>query len=629
MHTLDRKLLRDLWRLWTQALAISLVMAGGAATVVLAVGSYRSLEETRIAYYERQRFADVFATLERAPDRLADDIARIPGVQAMETRIVKPGLLDLDRVAAPATGLFVSLPEGRPPRVNVPYLREGRMPVRDASREVVVNEGFADAHGYSPGSEFGAILDGRRYRLRIVGIALSPEFVYATGPGDLMPDDRRFGIVWMGEAALEAIFDLEGAFSSVALTIRRDAAEADVIRRLDALLASYGGEAAHGRRDQYSHAFLDHGLDMLRAMSRTLPPIFFGVALFLVNMTLGRLVLLERGQIGLMKALGYRDLTIAMHYLKFVALLAIAGIALGWSAGALLGQYVARIYAEFFSFPDLVFAPAPDVYAVAAALPVVAGALGAVQALNRVVRLPPAVAMQPAVPPTLRAGASLGRPFGVRLPPAAAMTLRTLLVHPWRAAMTLLAISGSTAILIASLYLSDSLERLIEVKYLRVERQDATLGLSHAAPEAVVREVERLPGVLAGEAVRAVPVRVRKGSIEKRVTLYGRAVSARLHRPLDTELRPVAPPIAGLALTKWLADRLGVAPGDRIEVDLLEGRRRTVALPVMGLLEDYIGMRAVIDIQALARLMGERPLADEVEVQIDDAELDALYAKVK
>ena len=329
MHPLDRKLLRDLWRLRAQALAIALVMAGGVATVVLALGSYRSLEETRNAYYERQRFANVFATLKRAPAPVADRIARIPGVQAVETRIVEPGLLDLDDMRAPATGLFVSVPEGRVPAVNVPYLRLGRMPAKGAPREVVVNEGFAQAHGFVPGDGFGATLGGRKYRLRIVGVALSPEFVYATGPGELMPDDRRFGIVWMGEDALAAIFDLGGAFSSVALTTTRGASEPEVIRRLDEVLAPYGGQAAHGRRDQYSHAFLDHGLDMLRSMSRTLPPIFFGVALFLVNVTLGRVVLLEREHIGLMKAVGYRDAAIAAHYLKFVGVLTVAGIGIG------------------------------------------------------------------------------------------------------------------------------------------------------------------------------------------------------------------------------------------------------------------------------------------------------------
>src|SRR5262249_46571834 len=110
--------------------------------------------------------------------------------------------------------------------------------------------------------------------------------------------------------------DLDGAFSGVNVKLLRDASEPEVIGKIDALLDPYGGQAAYGRRDQYSHAYIEHGLDMLRNMSRTLPPIFLLVAAFLINLTLGRIVALEREQIGLLKALGYRSGTIAWHYVK-------------------------------------------------------------------------------------------------------------------------------------------------------------------------------------------------------------------------------------------------------------------------------------------------------------------------
>ncbi|RWK89793.1 MAG: ABC transporter permease, partial [Mesorhizobium sp.] len=283
MRTLDIKLFRDLVRLWAQALAIALVIAGGVSTVVLAVGSLRSLEETRIAYYERHQFADVFALVRRAPKTLLTQIAEIPGVAAVQGRIAKLALLDIPQFSEPATGLFISLPEDRQPALNRLYIRLGRMPEPGRGDEVVVTEGFAKAHAFRPGSHFAAILNGRKRDLVVVGIALSPEFIYAIGPGDRMPDERRFAIVWMSEKALASVYNLDGAFSSVILSLMRDASEGEVITRLDALLDRYGGQAAYGREDQTSHAFLEHGLDMLRNMSRTLPPIFLLVAAFLIN----------------------------------------------------------------------------------------------------------------------------------------------------------------------------------------------------------------------------------------------------------------------------------------------------------------------------------------------------------
>jgi putative ABC transport system permease protein len=306
MHVLDLKLFRDLRRLWAQALAIALVVGGGAATLVLAVGSLRSLEETRTAYYERYQFADVFAPLRRAPKSLANRIAEIPGVAAVEPRITKLALLDIPNFQEPATGQFISLPEDSQPGLNRLYMRMGRMPEPGAPDEVVVSEGFAKAHAFTLGSHFSAVLNGRKRDLVIVGTALSPEFIYAVGPGDRMPDERRFAIVWMSEKALASAYDLDGAFSSVNVKLLRDASEPEVIKRLDALIDPYGGQAAYGRKDQFSDAYFNHGLDMLRNMSRTLPPIFLLVAAFLINLTLGRIVALEREQIGLLYRLHIR-----------------------------------------------------------------------------------------------------------------------------------------------------------------------------------------------------------------------------------------------------------------------------------------------------------------------------------
>ncbi len=256
------------------------------------------------------------------------------------------------------------------------------MPEALSTNEVVISESFANAHAFVPGARFSAILNGRKRELLVVGIALSPEFIYAIGPGDIMPDNRRFGIIWMSERALANAYDLDGAFSSVNLKLMRDASEREVIRRLDALLDRYGGRAAHGRKDQTSHAWLDHELDMLNNMSRTLPPIFLLVAAFLVNLTLTRFVALEREQVGLLKALGYRNGTIAAHYVKFVILIVMLGIAIGGTIGTWLGIYVTRLFGDFFHFPFLIFTTSPDLYLTAAALSLVAAIVGAVRALS-------------------------------------------------------------------------------------------------------------------------------------------------------------------------------------------------------------------------------------------------------
>ncbi len=629
MRALDIKLLRDLKRMWAQALAIALVIAGGVATLVLAVGSYRSLDDTRTAYYERYQFADVFAAVRRAPKTLVDRIAEIPGVAAVDARIAKLALLDIPNFREPATGQFISLPETGEPTLNRLYLRTGRMPEPGRTEEVAVNESFAKAHRFAPGSRFSAILNGRKRELVIVGIVLSPEFIYAIGPGDIMPDDRRFGVIWMSERALASAYNLDGAFSSVNLKLQHDASEREVRKRLDALLDRYGGQAAHGRKDQTSHAWLDHELDMLANMSRTLPPIFLLVAAFLVNLTLTRFVALEREQIGLLKALGYGNTVIAAHYLEFVILIAVTGIAIGSAAGTWLGSYVTQLFGDFFRFPFLIFSKSLDVYLTAAALSLVAAIVGAVRALRGVVTLAPAVAMQPPAPASFRRVLPTWLAMDRILSQPAVMLLRNITRHPIRAALTTLGMALATAILVVSLFVSGTMENLIDVTYFLADRQDGTVSFIEKRPQHVVHQMARLPGVLAVEPYREVPVLIRNGNVERRVMISGRPRDADLSRIIDVDLRPVVLPEGGLAISDMLAQILGVGLGDSVEVDLLEGQRRTVALPIAARVEDYFGIRAMMDAEALARPMREAPAVSSVHLAIDRSRVDSLYDVIK
>ena len=629
MKALDRKLFRDLQRLWAQALAISLVVAGGMATLLMAVGSYRSLEETRNAYYERHLFADVFAIVSRAPKALVDRIKEIPGVAAVDARIAKLALLDIPDFREPATGQFISLPEFGEQTLNRLYLRIGRIPEPGKADEVVVSEAFAKAHRFAPGSRFSAILNGRKRELTIVGLALSPEFIFEVGPGDIMPDNRRFGIIWMPEKALANAYDLKGAFSAVNVKLLRNASEREVIQGLDAILDRYGGRSAYGRKDQTSHAWTDHELDMLKSMSRTLPPIFLLVAAFLVNITLGRIVALEREQIGLLKALGYSGYKIAVHYLKFVFVIVILGILIGAAAGTWLGVVVTKLFGEFFRFPFLVFVQSPDLYLQAGLLSLLAATVGAMRAIREVAKLSPAVAMQPPAPARFRHVLPSTLALNKLVTQPTMMMLRNIGHHPIRAVFTSLGIALGTAILIVSLFTRGTMENLIDVTYFLADRQDATVSFAERRSNDVVYDVNRLPGVLAVEPYREVPVRIRNGSTERRIVISGRPSDADLRRIIDVDLRTVTLPEDGLAISNLLARILDVQVGDSVEVDLLDGQRRTVSLPVAALVEDYFGIRGMMNAEALSRLMREVPSSNSVNLSIDQDQLDPLYKAIK
>ncbi|MFZ1681751.1 MAG: ABC transporter permease, partial [Rhizobiaceae bacterium] len=382
MKALTRKSLRDATRLWAQILAVALVMASGVMTIVLAVGAYRALLETREAYYGRFGFAHVFASATRAPMQLREAVLDVPGVTAAEFRVVEPVILSMPGMDEPATGKAVSIPDFGEPAVNRLYIRSGRFPDPAHAGEIALDERFAKAHGLSVGDGFTALMNGRERRLTIAAVVLSPEYVYALGPGEMVPDDRRYAVFFMPRSVLAGIFDMNGAFNDLAVRLLRGASEPAAIDALDRLLEPYGGMGAYPRIEQQSHAFLDGELTQLYAMARVMPPVFLLVSAFLVNMVLTRLVALERENIGLLKACGYTSFEVGMHYAQLVAVIVLIGFAIGALMGSWLGQQVTKLYTQYFSFPFLVFRQGFDLYAIAGAVSLVSAFGGAMKAIH-------------------------------------------------------------------------------------------------------------------------------------------------------------------------------------------------------------------------------------------------------
>lgn len=629
MSMLDRKLLRDLARIWAQVLAIALVMACGVATIVIAIGAYRSLEETRAAFYERYRFGNVFASATRAPLHLRERIARLPGVSGVELRVVRPVLLDMPGMTEPATGIAVSIPDRGEPAVNRLYMRVGRLPEAGRTGEVAVTEPFAVAHRMEPGSTFAALMNGRRQQLTVTGIVLSPEYIYSIGPGDMMPDPRRFGVFFMSRAALAGLFDMDGAFNDVALRTQRGANLRAIVDDLDRILRPYGGSGAHDRVDQISHAFLDNELIQLRAMAAVIPPVFLFVSAFLVNMILSRLITLEREQIGLLKAIGFGPAAIAWHYVKLTLLVVVIGLAIGALSGNWMGRSLTRLYAEFFSFPFLIFRQSLDLYVLAGGVTVVAALAGAARAIWSVVALPAAVAMQPPAPTRYRTFFGGGAVYLRFLSQLTVMALRHLVRWPVRTLLTTLGTSLSVALLVTALFSFDSIDFMIDTIFFQAERQDASITfVSDRSPRAMAA-VERLPGVMRSEPFRSTGVILRNGHRERRLAISAVPDSADLGRILDIDLMPVDPPAVGLLVSERVATLLSLRVGDKVEVELLQKDHRIEAVPVTAIVQSFVGLAVYMRSDALDRLLGDGPRVSGARISVDSSRLPDLYRTVK
>ncbi|MEW8333465.1 MAG: FtsX-like permease family protein [Candidatus Thiodiazotropha sp.] len=629
VRALNKKLVRNLWKLRGQVLAIAIVIASGVAVLVMSLSALQALTETTEAYYERQRFGEVFASVKRAPQRLIEQIRTIPGVRSVDHRIKYLATLSIEGFEEPVIGQLVSIPEGAQPKLNQLVLREGRLVSPGHPDEVVLSEPFADAHGMQPGDSFQALMNSNLRTLTVVGVALSPEYVYTIGPGALMPDDHRFGVMWIGREALEAAYDLDGAFNDLSLGLLHGTNPQDVIERLDQLLERYGGTGAIPRAEQISNWFLMNEIEMQKTMSTILPTIFLAVAAFLSNMVLGRLIATDRSEIGLMKAFGYSNWQVGWHYAKLVMAMAGVGIVLGWAAGAWLGRVNTEIYAEFYRFPLLIFRPDPGVFAIGAMVSLIAALAGSQGAVRRAANLPPAEAMMPPAPPLYRKTRISGSRFILWLDQPTRIILRQIVRAPFKALFTSIGIACSVAVMIMALQWLDSIEKIVDVFFHDAQRQDMMVGLVETQSDTTLLEFRRMPGVLAAEPMRAASVEFHAGTRTHRGAIEGIPDDPQLQRVYDAGGRVVQLPPEGLLLSTALAEKLNLDIGDRVQVDVLEGRRPKRTIPVVDLYETYIGMTAYMNIDAFNRMMGERGSLEYVTLLVDDSRLPALYKELK
>jgi putative ABC transport system permease protein len=608
-------------------MAISLIVACGITSFISMSGVYQSLNLTQATYYDQYRFAQVFAQLKRAPESLAAPIREIPGVGQVQTRVVTEVTLDLPGRKEPATGRLVSIPEQQQPILNDLFIRQGRyIAARD---EVLMSEAFAQANHLGLGDRIGAVINGRWQSLQIVGIALSPEYVYEIRGGDFFADNERFGVLWMGRKALGSAFDLDGAFNDIALTLTPEARIPEVLFRLDQLLEPYGGLGAYDREDQVSNRFISDEIVQLRAHAIILPAIFLGIGAFLLHIVLSRLIRTQRDQIAILKAFGYGNWQIGEHFLKLLLVIVAIGAMIGVGVGSWLGSALTQLYVEFYKFPLLRYQVSPAMAIVAILMSGSAAIAGAFGSVKAAVSLPPAEAMRPEPPAQFRR--TLVERFGLQrwLSPVGRIILRNLERKPIQSMLSTIGIALAVAMLIVGRYSYDAIDYMIDVQFGRIQRDDVTVLFNEPRPGRTRYEVAHLPGVLYAEPFRSVPVRLRFGHRSQRIGIMGLSPFSELYQLLDQHLNGVDLPLDGVLLTRKLGEMLGVSAGDRLTVEVLEGSRPTRTITVAGLVDELLGISAYMDIQALNQLMQEGATISGAYLAVDEQQVDQLYSLMK
>ncbi|MBU6153015.1 MAG: ABC transporter permease [Bdellovibrionales bacterium] len=626
MKALHQKTIRNLISLRAQTAATGILVMFGVSSLVSTWSAYESLKSARDRYYQSHQLGDVFSEYKMVPESIERKIRGVPGVERAEFRISIQGLIRTDDLAI---ARFLSIPSGKNPEVNRLHLREGRLPEFRDELEIALHEGFAKAYSLHPGDALTIQIEGKRERVRIAGIAISPEFVYAIGPGVPLSDDRHFAVVWMPKKHLERLASMQDSFNSLALTVRDPKMIESVKGSVDWLTRDYGVRASFGRDQLSSARLVDQEIAQQKASAIITPLVFLGISAFLIHVIFARLLGIQRPEIALLKALGYPDRRITSHYLEMVVLMILIGAIPGIGMGAFFGGMMARSYARFFRFPVFGFELHPPSVAVGVLVALASGMLGAFLSLREISRLPPTQAMRAPIPRAVRSRVLLGSKVSAFLSMRARMVLRNLFSKPLRLAFTVFGISMASAVMVLALSWGDITDYMILTQFQRIQREDLDVTFRKMVSGSALQSIRNFSGVLDLEGVLRIPVRFRIAGFSKEAVISGWPEKLHLRKLLNGKLQDLTLPARGVLLSEAFFKKGGVRVGDLVYADRIDPPFDRLALRVAGFSGDVIGIGAHLRMSELEEALTESRGVNGALLKIDPHELESLYRKLK
>lgn len=608
MSVLDRKLGRELHAMRGRLLAIASILAIGVACYVALGTAYRNLSVSQMRYYAQCRMADFTIELKKIPLAEIAALADLPGMVELRARIRFFATVDLPRQSGIINGLIASLPDQRTRVIDDIVLARGSYFTDRRANEVIVNDSFARQHGLHPGQWVYLLLNDRRQELFIVGTAVSSEFTYLLGPGNIVPDPSHFGVFYLKQTFAEEVYDFQGAANQIlgrlspALRERPD----EILRRAELMLADYGVFSTTPLRDQPSNRFLSNEIQGLQAFGIINPAIFLSVSVLVLNVLLSRMTEQQRVVVGTLRALGYGQGQIFGHFLKFGLCVGLAGGLVGCLMGYGLAEAMTALYRVFFQFPHLHNQFYPFTMLSGILIGVVCGVLGAVHGAWAVARLDPAESMRQK--PPAQGGAIwlehvrwLWRrmSFGWR------MTLRNIVRNRMRTLAGMFAAAMGACVSVNALMLARATSHMVDFQFEQIMKSDVDLAFKDEQGIDALLEVRQLPGVDLAEPVLDVACTLVHGSHRRKGGISGLIPGATLTVPRDAAANALRIPSAGLLVSRKLATLLHLRPGDLVTIEPVKGLREPKTVPVVEIVDSYIGMVVYADIHYLSRLIGE------------------------
>jgi len=617
---LFQKMLRDIIENKGAYMACMVIITMGLLIFTAFSTMVETLQTSQESFYKSRNFADGFAQVQAIS---RDDIKRledIDGIKEIQGRLVKEVMVYEPESEENIYLRLVSVEPGIQNPINNPLLKTGS-PLEDNVLNIWVDNKFFEANNHRLNDEIEIIASGKKHKLSIAGVASSPEFVYALRTAaDMFPSPETFGIGFIHLKNMEKLFPGEKAYNDLVFTLEPGADFEKVKTELEIKLKPYGLKSLIPRDEQISHLLLSEELKGLVSMSKAMPIMFLSIAGVILYITLKRLIEQQRGQIGILKALGYTSKEILFHYMSYAIIIGLAGGVLGIALGGILSYPLTSIYQVFFNLPGLEGRFSPFLVISGLIMSISFSLLAGFQGSRQVLALEPAEAMRPPAPAQGRR--VLLEKIGIiwrRLTVQQMMAVRNMWRNKGRSFFIFLGIMVCFAISSLTWSMNDMIQKMMYDQYEKVEVYDVKISFARAmAQKNVVRELAAFPGVSRVEPMAEIPVTLKNKWLEKDVVILGLPEKSSLYNILDNEYNKVAPPKNGLLLSERLAQLLDAEPGTRLTAEtVMKADGKDGVLQVVGIIPQYSGTNAYMEIGALQDFLQQKGLITSCMLNID------------
>ena len=594
MKKLDKRLFRMIKNTKGQYIAVLSIIITGIFIFTAVSDSAKNLRDSMINYYDTTNFADVFVTAASVPERLERELEGVENITEAEVRLSLDVRFitdsDEDRVTVRAVSV-----DRNENKLNKLYIKKGKRML--SGREIIVIEQFADARGIDIGDEVNLNINGGKYKFIVSAIASSPEYVYLMENEQvLLPDYNKFGVVYIEKDYLRKISG-RGYFNELVLRVDDWDNMSETKNYLEDELKKYGLLRVIDRDEQLSNSMMNEEISGLESVSQSIPIIFLLFAGIMLAVMLSRIVKKDRTSIGVLKAMGFTDSEIILHYLKYAASVGIVGGILGAIIGTVASGAMTDLFLQFFNIPMLTVQVYYNRIFVSVALSLIFCIAAGFWGIKSILKINPAEAMKPESPKQgkkiLLENFNL---FWTRLTFSWRMVYRNIFREKKKMIFIAAAVCITCSLLMMTMWMNAMIEVMFMDHYTDFMKMEYNVTFRGFQDERVLKEVKENISYNHMEGKIELPFEIQNGRKSKIVNLIGLEENTEFYDFRDLDGNKLSLPKEGILISSNLAKSLDADIGDRILLKSFIPNSQDEYVTVKGVIEQSLGINGYMNI---------------------------------